>query len=110
MVQSTEFLLKVGYKMMSIIIKEVQLKRFERPFVIKAIPYSQFYKIYKKHCGFLPSILVTNDSLQNVMNEFLFTCLVYPKFESVSEMLQTLLPGEYAELCKQVQSINGYEI
>lgn len=86
-------------------IKLIEIRGVETPFRIKSITAADSQALMRKH-SFLSRVI----NPTNYMEDFVFACITYPKFESKEDLLNSLLPGQYAELCNEVSEINGFEV
>lgn len=85
--------------------KIIEIKGVDAPFKIKPITAAESQKLLRKYTIFGKIMDSTG-----YIEDFVFACIVYPKFTSKKEMLDSLLPGQYADLCNEVYKINGFEV
>lgn len=85
--------------------KIIEIKGVDTPFKIKPITAAKNQKLLRKYAIFGKIMDFTG-----YVEDFVFASVVYPKFESKKEMLDSMLPGQYAELCNEVYKINGFEV
>lgn len=85
--------------------KIIEIKGVDASFKIKAITAAESQKLLRKYTIFGKIV----DSM-GYLEDFVFASIVYPKFESKRAMLDSMLPGQYADLCNEVYEINGFEV
>lgn len=83
--------------------KLIKLVGVNTPFEIQTITAATANTLIKKNTGLFGQM----NSI-GFIEDLVFVCTVYPKFDSKQELLESLIPGQFNELSEQIMELNGY--